>query len=638
MTIEDVFVEGGILNQRNPSYEYRQQQLKMAKMVDKSFNENQHAIIEGATGVGKSFAYLVPIIINDKKVIVSTSNKSLQDQLSTKDLPFLKETIAPELTWETLKGKGNYFCHKNFVFNRLELGSILKQDEINKIKEWADTTETGELSEIPFKLDQRVYDLICCDEHTNHKKGTHYYNSCFAMKARERVKKVDIILVNHTLLALDQYMRYISKEFEKPISILPDVKHIVIDEAHQFENMAVKAFTEKLNIFSMYHFVNNLTVSETVETALLENLLEEFRTALNRYAPPKQGYYYSQTKIQSGITGFEMVKEHLKKAMDQMSRNPSYQQEEGKELIDKAISEAKNLIRRIGEFEEPTQYDLYWAEAYGPRKAYKGRKEPIVSLNSAPITIAPILKDSLLANYKIVATSATLAVDGSFEFFRYNIGLQEENVLELIVDSPFDYKENTLLYFSTGEYDMVWELEELLKASKGRAFVLFTSYKDMEFFHGQVNIPYPKFIQDGTMNRTQILNDFRETSNAVLFATKSFWEGVDVKGDELSMVVIHKIPFGNPSELLYSSKVEMLDRKHGKGSGWSMFSVPEACLQLKQGAGRLIRSKTDKGVIALLDARVGYKNYGKKVVSAFPPSAPRTRQLDKVKAFFDRLG
>jgi ATP-dependent DNA helicase DinG len=194
-----------------------------------------------------------------------------------------------------------------------------------------------------------------------------------------------------------------------------------------------------------------------------------------------------------------------------------------------------------------------------------------------------------------------------------------------------------LAYISNGSEEQYYEIEELVKASKGNAFVLFTSYRDMRDFYSRVDIPYPKLIQGDGISRANLLKEFRKIENAVLFATKSFWEGVDVQGDDLVLVIIHKIPFGNPSDLLYKSRIEKVDEKLGKGKHWIRYTIPDACLKLKQGAGRLIRNKTDRGVIALLDARVNYRNYGKAVVNSLPP-APRTQSLNKVRGFYRERG
>jgi ATP-dependent DNA helicase DinG len=291
--------------------------------------------------------------------------------------------------------------------------------------------------------------------------------------------------------------------------------------------------------------------------------------------------------------------------------------------------ECDNLCEKLNNLAEEDVNELRWSDA----RDYQG--STYVTLHSAPLDISWILKEELYPKRTVVMTSATLSGGGSFDYFKQQMGMPD-TTKELVAHSPFDFEHNSLVYITDGSNDKISELEQLLTASKGRAFILFTSYKEMRQTYDYVRIPYPKLIQEGTRGRRELLEEFKNTPNAVLFATKSFWEGVDVQGESLSLVVIDKLPFGNPFDLMYKSKQDRVEKTLGRGSGFSKFAVPEACISFKQGVGRLIRSTSDRGVIAIMDARVGYKNYGAAFVRSLPEKAPRTRKLENVIDFFNK--
>lgn len=638
MDVNSVFSRDGLLSKKTESFDYRPQQLQLAQLIERGLKEGKNVIAEGATGVGKSFAYLVPIILEGQKVIVSTSNKSLQDQLAQKDLPFLKEVLAPHLTWVALKGKSNYFCRKNYKNNYNDVEKLLDLEQLEQLKKWIEETEDGDLEFYPYELPYRVKEMICCNENTKHdrKKNDFYTQNCFAIKARDRAKDANIVLVNHTLLGIDIYLKLLQEKEQG--GILPNTSWVVIDEAHKFEDMASRAFTDKINIFSVNQILSRYLVQNSVNSTLIENILKNFKKAIKKYQPAKNGYYYEQ-KVFETLEGFDLVQQGLSQVADELSTSKEYKEgsEEYRDTIQQHIQEINNLKSRLKMLEEEDENSLRWVDAYETKMNSPKFGKVITSLNTAPITVAPMMKSGLIDKKNIIAVSATLATNGSFDYFRTQLPIEKENSLEMILGSPFNFRENTILYISDGSLDVEHEMKELLLASKGRAFVLFTSYKDMNHYYKYLEIPYKKLIQDKNISRSQLIEEFKETPNAVLFATKSFWEGVDIKGTELSMVIIHKIPFGNPADLMYKTKTKMYEQTYGRGAGWTMYGIPDACLQLKQGAGRLIRSKTDKGAVALLDSRVGVKPYGKQVIASFPPEMPRTQQLDKIRNFFIRI-
>ena len=499
--------------------------------------------------------------------------------------------------------------------------------KLKEILQWADKTDEGDVEFYPDDLPYRVKELITCKTTTVHDKESGFYNLCFANLARARVKKTKIILVNHTLLALDLALK---AKTDGKAKILPNTGLIIIDEAHTFEKYSSMAFSDSINIYTLHHLLQWRIVKKSVSDKDLQELYKAFSVSLRRFLPKKGTTYYQQTKY-TKFDGFEKVIDGIYKVLKKINNNERLKKDSVTLSKMKEIrKEVENLIDRLETLGIENDNMLRWSEA---RDSHVG--DPIITLKSVPINLSGILKKILFENNVVICTSATLSVNRNFEFFRYQVGVPE-SALELIVDSPFNFKTNALIYISNGDHEKIYEIQELLKYSKGRAFVLFTSYKDMNYCYDAVDIPYPKLLQGNGISRSKLLKEFRETPNAVLFATKSFWEGVDVRGDELMMVIIHKIPFENPRNLLYASKIEKIDKILGQGKHWTRFTIPDACLKLKQGVGRLIRSKTDVGIIAILDSRINYQNYGKTVVASFPP-AYRTQKLERVKRFYERI-
>ena len=626
MEIKSIFTPKGLLDKHFESYEHRPQQTEMAELIVSAIKSNRSAVIEGATGSGKSFAYLVPLIASGKRAIISTSNKSLQDQLSKKDLPALKKVLSTEFNWTVLKGKNNYFCHEHFQMHKSELKKLLSRYELSAIAKWAEKTKDGDIEYYPTELPPRVKELITCDTETVHPKDSPFYELCFAVKARARALESQIVLINHTLLALDMALRI---KTEGKVSFLPKAEVVIVDEAHTFERYATMAFSDAVNMYSLYHLTSQEIVRACVPRQKLRKLSEAFSTNLNRFLPEKGEVYYQQKKV-ACFDGFKPIVEQIEEVLEMIGSSPKTQKDDVEQKkVKEILKEGRNLIERLEVLGNKDDDMLRWSEA-----RERPDKSVVITLKSVPLTISNILENALFGDKVVVCTSATLAVDKSFDFFRHQLGVPE-NAFEMIVDSPFDYKKNALIYISSGEQEKYWEVEQLIKSSKGNAFVLFTSYRDMHETYQAVDIDYPKLVQREGISRAHLLEEFKETPNAVLFATRSFWEGIDIQGDGLRLVIIHKIPFENPRDLLYSSKTKRIDEELGKGKHWMTYTIPDACLKLKQGVGRLIRSKTDFGVIALLDARVNFRSYGKTVMNTLPP-AYKTQKLENVKDFYSK--
>jgi len=630
--VQKIFQPTGLLAKKLEGYEPRPQQEAMAEAVDKAINNNDIVLVEGVTGVGKSFAYLVPIILSGKRAIISTSNKSLQDQLSNKDLPILEEVLDREISWTVIKGRNNYFCYQYFEANKEELKKKLGNEAVKEIKEWADNSDDGDIEFCPIELTPDVKDLITCDKETEHEPKSKFALKCFAERARSAVNSSQIVLANHALTALDLVIKDLS---ENKASILPkDSSVYVIDEAHTFEEYASRAFSDELTVFSVRHFLEWSMVRRSITSGEFSFIVQQFNDIAGKYMPDdgKNGYFIPK-KIKK-VEGFGPLIEALDKVIKKIQGNPKIGKDE-KSQVQKGriIKEGKFLIERLNNLSEEDENYLKWIEA---RRSRRGNVT--VYFKYTPIAIGEQIGKLLFQkNRAVICTSATLSTNGNFEYFRGRMGVPEK-AKEMIIDSPFDFEKNTIAYISDGSLSQKEELEQLLSHSKGRAFVLFTSYRDMEYFYEVVDVPYPKFIQGGGKTRSQLLEDFKNTPNAVLFATRTFWEGVDIKGEKLSLVVIHKIPFNNPSDLLYQSKIERIDKKYGKqGSHWYRLTIPEACLALKQGFGRLIRSKTDMGAFALLDARVNTANYKNSIIRTLPSNTPRTQRIENIAKFFKKI-
>jgi len=624
MDVKSVFASKGLLGKHFKNYEQRPQQVKMAKLVVSAIESGRSAVVEGAPGVGKSFAYLVPLILSGKKAIISTSHKSLQDQLSKKDLPALKKILPMEFGWTVLKGKSNYFCHEHFQMNKKELKKLLSKYRLTAIAKWAEESRDGDIEHYPVGLPKNIKELITCNTDTVHQKDSPFYDLCFAVQARLKAKESQIVLVNHTLLALDIALRI---KTGGQVSFLPEVDVIVIDEAHTFEQYATMAFSDAINMYSLYHLINQKVVKDSISNRKLEGLSEAFRANLRRFLPRKGEVYYQQRKV-ARFDGFGLVIKQIMEVLEKVVDNPKVQEDDaGQKKVKEILQEGEHLIERLEDLGEKDDDMLRWSEA-----RERSDKSIVVTLKSVPLTISKILKENLFEGKTVICTSATLAINKNFDFFKHQIGVPEK-ALEMVVDSPFDFKQNALVYISKGEQEKYREIEQLIKFSKGNALILFTSYRDMHRAYQAVDTGYPQLIQAERISRAYLLKEFKKTPHAVLFATRSFWEGIDIQGDDLLLVIIYKIPFENPSDLLYSSKIERIDEELGKGKHWTKYTIPDACLKLKQGVGRLIRSKTDFGVIALLDARVNFRNYGKTVVNTLPP-AYRTQKLENVERFY----
>jgi ATP-dependent DNA helicase DinG len=644
------FAPGGLLSKTHPAYEFRRGQLQMAQAVEEALEENRHLIVEAGTGTGKTLAYLLPVIRSGKRVIISTGTKNLQEQLFHKDIPFLEQAIFPDrkskLNVCYMKGRGNYLCRKKLydLTANPVLSGLEEIEHFSEISRWEKLTSTGdraELAGVPegsalwHKLDARSD--ACTGQRCSE------YDRCFITEMRRRAKESAIVIVNHHLFFADLTIK---QQFEdaRDAGVLPEAGAVIFDEAHELEDVVGSYFGVS---------VSNARVDELardIEQALTRNRIYAAGvSAAISSLRDHTALFFSLLPAEKGRVAFENRRDFLEENGEEYIalRNSLQRLDSELQLIPEKPEEVFAFSRRAGEMnfqlqflmEEENPNTVFWIERRGTRGS-GGRERHTVFLQATPIDVAPILQQSLFEKYDCaVLTSATLAVGGEFKYMRQRLGL--EHARELLLPSHFDYESQALLYIppdlphpSAPEFAALAaeRVRQLLEITRGRAFVLFTSYAQMKDVYERLcsQLPYPLFLQ-GQAPKNALLEQFRITPHAVLFGTSSFWQGVDVQGEQLSCVIIDRLPFAVPSDPVVAARVKAIDA--GGGNAFFEYQVPSAVITLKQGFGRLIRSLHDRGLLALLDNRILKKQYGRVFLESLPPYS-RTTDLRKIEEFF----
>jgi ATP-dependent DNA helicase DinG len=636
ISIEKIFGAGGLLEKRHPGYEFRASQLEMAKMADDAFQKRQHVVIEAGTGTGKTLAYLIPAIRSGRRVVISTATKSLQEQLFQKDVPFLQKHFAPNLKASLMKGRSNFLCREKVhqMAGQPVLKGIDEVDWFAQIKDWEKLTETGDRSELNFLPDDaELWHRIDARSDLCTGKKCGEFQNCFITAMHQRAQEADLIIVNHALFFADLAIR--KDDFG---SILPEYSAVVFDEAHEIEDVASDYFGRQV---SSYRF-DELARDAENTLRVLQIPAPQLRRYLSRMRERGHGFF-ENFPAREGRFPFEQAE---RSAFLQRNQEPYDELASAVKRVETELSalspkpeEVLTLARRAADIRRELEFLMESAEksyVYWYERRGKG-----VFLAATPIDVSQILRERLFEQFDtVVLTSATLAVGGRFDYLKQRLGIQPAN--EKVLPQEFDFREQALLYipptmpdvrdakFSAGAAE---EITGMLEISEGRAFCLFTSYAQMKDVHERVSsrVKFPLLLQ-GTAPRTVLLDRFRSTPNAVLFATASFWQGVDVPGAQLSCVIIDKLPFAVPSDPIVAARVRAL-QEDGRNP-FAEYQVPEAVLALKQGFGRLIRSKTDRGILAILDNRIRRMQYGRIFLESLPPYKT-TQDLAEVARFME---
>ena len=651
--MEEIFGAGGLIAKHHKDYEHRLGQIKMAEAVLRAFEEKKHLIVEAGTGTGKTMAYLVPAVAaalgNRKRVVISTGTKNLQEQLMEKDIPFLQKVMPKKFTAAYMKGRSNYACL--YKIKKAETQPILEgldeMDYFDEVRQWSRETKTGdraELTNLPENIS--FWSRINAKSETCLGQKCPDYEACFVTKMRERADEADIVIVNHHLFFADLNVR--GNQYGK---VLPDYGAVIFDEAHLIEDIAADYFGFQVSSFQIDELVRDADALPITDAAATRDLTKtgakiigladqfwirftqarandgRFPLAQNAFAQKTAKGDIQPTPLGEAYFALDSTLERLETAID---------------VYAEKMPEAESLLKRTRQ----TRFDLdfictqseknyvYWLEKRG-----RG-----MFLRASPIDVSGLLQEKLFEKTEtVVLTSATLSAGGKFNFIKDRLGLDDQKTATLLAPSAFDYEKQAIIYIPKAMPDprapeftqhAANEIIKLIQITNGRAFVLSTSNFSMNALYELVSmrVNYPCLVQ-GSMSKAGLLERFRKTPNAVLFATSSFWQGVDVRGEQLSCVIIDKLPFAVPSDPIVAARTRFIDENGGKS--FFDYSVPQAIITLKQGIGRLIRSKTDKGVIALLDTRLRTKSYGRDFINSLPKTKITSELKDVAKVFDD---
>jgi len=627
-SIESLFSADGPIGRALPGFESRPGQLQMAKLVERGFLEGAHTLVEAGTGVGKSLAYLVPALRSGKKIVVSTATIALQEQLVRKDIPLVVGALGVPARIELLKGRNHYLCRAKL--DRMRTDRLIPQSgTMEAAWAWADRTTTGDRAELPFAPPPLEWEALDADADDCVGEFCDRFKDCHFFKRRDAARYADLVVVNHALFFLDLALGG---------TLLPPYDFAILDEAHQCEQWASAALTATLSAGSVGRVMRRLHRDYHVPAACDAQLDESMRglaqalarTPGERY--PLAANDWAREALGAVRDAFYHIENWLYGNWQAALKRPPDNVAEAERRRDLAMRGVLAHIAAIERTELPKDDAISWVE----RADSGGRYE----VKSAPFDVADYLRTMLFARTQsVVLTSATIATGSSFEFVRRALGIDEAQ--EYVAPSPFDYRVQARLFVAPSQCNpkdagfartVAPLVAEILDITSGRAFVLFTSYARMHEVYAAVRerIGFPVKLQ-GELPRAHLLEWFRSTNNAVLFGTSTFWEGIDVVGSALSCVIVDRLPFPSPTDPIVAARLGALEAAGRKG--FEEFMIPSAIVRLKQGFGRLIRSKTDKGVIVLLDGRATSMRYGATIVASLPP-ATRVDNVDDLRKFF----
>ncbi|MBU3955878.1 DEAD/DEAH box helicase [bacterium] len=653
--LTEIFAVGGAIEASMKNYECRSEQLDMALRIEEALATHEHLIVEAGTGIGKSLAYLVPLIIyaktTRKKAVVATYSKTLQEQLTKKDLPFLLGALPFKFNFALCLGSTNYLCIHRMKRSR-QMGLFKEDEEIrqwDEILHWMRKTKTGIKLDAPFKIDEKIWLEVCRESDMCMGKKCPYGLTCFYNRAKIERANADILVANHHLFFTD---------LASNNKILPHYGAVLFDEAHNAEDVAAEFLGAEFSYGNMKFILSRLAggkyfTSFSEENGIDQNDAEEilksaartemrvkelFRKVIARFGREKTLARVREKHIFDNTAG-EAIGElarMLKNAAAKMKDEDGDISPEGCEINAYAgrLTESKNALEL---FLEQSEGDfVYWADIQPRGKHLRA------ILYSCPLNVARILKQTLYKKTdSVILTSATLCVDGSFDYIKERLGM--DGAGELLLGSPFNYKEQALLYVAGDlptpssapdefEKAAIERTGNICAAAGGGTFVLFTSWKSLEKAHEYLkeNIKGLNFMRQGQMSRWKLLETFKKEPSAVLLGTNSFWQGIDVPGEALRCVIIFKLPFAVPDNPLTEARIEKIEEEGQKA--FIHYQIPQAAIMLKQGVGRLIRTKTDKGVIAILDPRIIHSSYGKVFLRSMPNCRIST-DIEDISAF-----
>jgi len=637
---DNFFSPQGPLNDCLNNYQLRTEQVEMAKSVSNAIKDKESLVIEAGTGVGKTFAYLYPSLLKGGRVVISTATKNLQDQLFFNDIPKIREALKISVKVNILKGRANYIC-KLRMENTNQEGMFFNKNDakyLHLIKAYSDNSDSGEVSEISkIPENSAIWPMVTSTKENCLGQDCEFYKNCFLVKARKEALESEVLIVNHHLFFAD----FVLKDAELS-EILPKANTVIFDEAHQVPLVAsffLGEFISSSQIINLIQdcqqsfikYPDTIKILDSLAKDLQENIFElkalispsSVRLNINKL----QDYDAFKETYKTLIAKLDLLETILSKHAEDNA--------ESQRLFDRAT---ELTIKLNSWLKRDNQNDIYWLEVFART----------IQFNATPISVAEQFnKFQKKADSAWIFTSATLSINGSFDHFTSLLGLKKSRTQYL--QSPFNYSENAFLYVPKEIPDpkdelfnlvLVKKALPLIRAAKGRAFILATSLKSMEEIGALLKdefeknkIDYPVITQ-GEGPKNDLLNQFKKHGNAVLIGSLSFWEGIDVRGSTLSLVIIDKLPFQSPGDPVFESKIKLLTEE-GANAFMSM-QLPEAIIRLKQGVGRLIRDDHDKGVMVICDRRIIEKSYGMKIWKSLP-SFKRTRSESAVINFLEEL-